>query len=76
MLLVLAGVSGRTKYVEGLIENPCGQYGDERACCPVSVDSIGMFTLRIKLDMNLVHGELVDYGVHALLSGLCLVRCI
>ena len=40
----------------GVIEDPDGQYSIEPAS-PVSLESIRMITLRIKLDTNIVQGE-------------------
>jgi len=53
---MLANQSGRTKLAGGVIEEPYGRYCIEPTS-PVSVESIRMITLRIKLDINIVQGE-------------------
>lgn len=51
-----AGTSGRTKLAGGVVEEPYGRYSIEPTS-PVSVESIRMITLRIKLDINIVQGK-------------------
>lgn len=49
-------IKGRTKLAGGILEEPYGQYVIEPTS-PVSVESIRMITLRIKVDTNIVHGN-------------------